>query len=323
MMRRLLAPLVPMYTAAAAIKNVAYDREWLRARSLAEPVISIGNLSTGGAGKTPFVIYLARQLQAQGWHPDVLSRGYGRAKSVQVERVDPAGAASRYGDEPLLIARSAGVPVYVGACRFDAGLFAEADAGAEERVHLLDDGFQHRQLARAVDIVLLHADDFSDRLLPAGNLREPVASLKRAQITVLRYEHREYATRVEKITGRAPWILKRSLHVDAAGDRPLAFCGLARPQEFFRDLRGLGIAPAVEIAFADHHCYAAADMKRLLDAAQQHGADSLITTEKDAVKLPSAMTETLERSGKLAIARLVLSLEDEARAIAELVALLA
>jgi tetraacyldisaccharide 4'-kinase len=315
--------LLPLYAAGLAIKNLAYNHGWLRGQMLTEPVISVGNLSTGGAGKTPFVIYLAQRLRERGIKVDVLSRGYGRAKSVAVERVDAGGPATRYGDEPLLIARSIAAPVYVGARRFEAGLLAEAEARDEERVHLLDDGFQHRQLARAVDIVLLHANDFSDRLLPAGNLREPLSSLKRAKITVLRRDHIEHAAQVEKLTGRAPWIMVRSLRAGSPGLRPLAFCGLARPQEFFRDLRALGINPAAEIAFQDHHRYTATDIKRLLDEARARNADSLITTEKDEVKLPPTMTRSLERSGKLAIARLTLSLEDEAHRIDELVALLA
>ncbi|HWZ13013.1 MAG TPA: tetraacyldisaccharide 4'-kinase [Acidobacteriaceae bacterium] len=323
MNRGFLAPLVPLYTAGAAMKNAAYDRGWLRQRALADPVISVGNLSTGGAGKTPFVIYLAQQLQTRGFCPDVLSRGYGGSRFVHAEQVDPAGAASRYGDEPLMIARSTGIPVYVGERRLDAGLLAEADAGEEERVHLLDDGFQHRKLARTIDIVMLHGQDFTDQLLPAGNLREPLSSLKRAHVTVLRTENRGYADRVAEITGRAPWILTRSLRIDLTAARPLAFCGLARPQDFFGDLRAFGITPAAEITFPDHHRYTAADMRRLLDAAKSHGADALITTEKDEVKLPVALTETLQQSGKLAIARLVLSLENEARSIDELVALLA
>ena len=323
MNRSALAPLLPLYAAGLALKNAAYNHGCLRSRMLTEPVISVGNLSTGGAGKTPFVIYLAQRLQERGINVDVLSRGYGRAKPAAVERVDPEGSATRYGDEPLLIARSVAAPVYVGARRFDAGLLAEAEARDEERVHVLDDGFQHRQLARAVDIVLLHANDFSDRLLPMGNLREPLSSLKRAQITVLRRDHFEHAAQVENLTGRVPWIVVRSLRVDSLGLRPLAFCGLARPQEFFRDLRALGINPAAEIAFPDHHRYTAADIKRLLDEARAHNADSLITTEKDEVKLPPTMTRSLEQSGKLAVARLTLSLEDEARRIDELMALLA
>jgi tetraacyldisaccharide 4'-kinase len=323
MNRTALAPLIPLYATAVAAKNTAYNRGWLHSRMLTEPVISAGNLSTGGAGKTPFVIYLARRLQQEGLRVDVLSRGYGRGKSATVERVDPNGTAAQYGDEPLLIARSTSAPVYVGTQRFEAGLLAEAEAGGEERVHLLDDGFQHRQLARAADIVLLHADDFNDRLLPAGNLREPLSSLKRAQITVLRREHIEHAARVQQLTGSAPWILRRSLRLESPGSRPLVFCGLARPHEFFRDLSALGVIPAAEIAFPDHHRYTAADMKRLLEEARKHGADSLITTEKDEVKLPAAMTESLEHSGKLAVASLALSLEDEARRIGELIALLA
>lgn len=326
MNRQWLTPAIPLYRAAVGVKNAAYDRGWLRPRALADPVISVGNLSTGGAGKTPFVIYLASQLRARGLRPDVLSRGYGRAgsaKAERAERVDPAGTANHYGDEPLLIQRATGIPVYVGARRLDAGLLAEMEAGEEERVHLLDDGFQHRQLARSVDIVVLHAQDFTDRLLPAGHLREPLSALRRSHVTVLRDEHREFAARVEALTGCAPWVVRRDLQVEANAARPLVFCGLARPQEFFRDLRAHGVTPVAEIAFPDHHRYTAADVRRLLDAAQKSGADGLITTDKDAVKLPPAMIETLEQRGKLAVAKLVLSLEDEERRITELIALLA
>ena len=152
--QRWLTPLTPIYSAAVAAKNAAYDRGLIRQKTLREPVISIGNLSTGGGGKTPFAIALAMLITEAGMAADVLSRGYGRGNAT-VEQVDASGgsSAAQFGDEPLLIARAAGVPVFVGPQRYQAGLLAEEGT---RRVHLLDDGFQHRQLARDLDIVLLH-----------------------------------------------------------------------------------------------------------------------------------------------------------------------
>ena len=161
-------PLAGIYGAASALRNTLYDRGVVAARRLARPVVSVGNLSAGGTGKTPFVIALAELLQARGIAVDMLSRGY-RRKTQGVLVVDPAGSAAEFGDEPLLIARRLGVPVIVGESRYHAGLMAEERFPS--RVHILDDGFQHRSLARDFDIVLLTKADLNDRLLPAGRLR--------------------------------------------------------------------------------------------------------------------------------------------------------
>ena len=182
----LLTPLELIYAAGLRAKNAQYDRT--EPARLKWPVVSVGNLSVGGAGKTPLVIRLAHLLRKRGFAPDVLSRGYGRA-STAAGRVNQAGGVKDFGDEPLLIARSAHVPVFVGASRYAAGMLAElGESDAAGHVHLLDDGFQHRQLARAVDIVVMHPADVRDRLLPVGRLREPLSSLKRAHIVVLRQE---------------------------------------------------------------------------------------------------------------------------------------
>ena len=139
----MLAPLVPLYAAAVRAKNLAYERGWARPKRLRWPVVSIGNLSMGGSGKTPLTIRLAQLLRERGFAVDVLSRGYGRQSKV-VERVTTGGSAEEFGDEPLLIAEAAGVPVFVGANRYRAGMLAEASA-AGPVLHLLDDGFQHRR----------------------------------------------------------------------------------------------------------------------------------------------------------------------------------
>ena len=170
-------PLTGLYTAATALRNTLFDRGMLSSRRLEHPVVSVGNLSVGGSGKTPFVIALGELLKARGIRFDVLSRGY-RRKTRGVLVVDPDGNAADFGDEPLLIARRLGVPVVVGESRYAAGRVAERKF--QSQLHILDDGFQHRSLARDFDIVLMTERDFFDRMLPSGSLREPLWSLERA-----------------------------------------------------------------------------------------------------------------------------------------------
>src|ERR1700693_2276296 len=144
---------------ARAARTALSDRRWLPAHTLPGSVISVGNLSVGGSGKTPFVILLGELLKARGIGFDVLSRGYGR-RTRGVLQVDPGGLPRDFGDEPLLIARRLQAPVVVGEDRYEAGRFAEARFGAQ--IHLLDDGFQHRALARDFDIVLVTPEDARD-----------------------------------------------------------------------------------------------------------------------------------------------------------------
>ncbi len=175
-------PAASLYGLAVRARNAFYDRGAFRPRRLQGPVVSVGNLSVGGSGKTPFVLLLGELLKARGLKFDVLSRGYGR-RTRGVAMVDPAGSSQMFGDEPLLIARRLRVPVVVGEDRYEAGMFAENKFGPQ--LHLLDDGFQHRALARDFDIVLVTPEDARDQLLPAGRLREPLAALSRADAVVL------------------------------------------------------------------------------------------------------------------------------------------
>src|SRR5271166_1388739 len=175
-------PLSALFGAAVCVRNELYDRGLITVQRLQGPVVSIGNLTVGGSGKTPFLILLGDLLKQRGIAFDVLSRGY-RRQTQGVAMVDPGGSARDFGDEPLLIARKLGVPVVVGEDRHSAGVTAEATFGPQ--LHLLDDGFQHRRLARDFDIVLVTATDAQDSLLPAGRLREPVSSLSRADAVVL------------------------------------------------------------------------------------------------------------------------------------------
>jgi tetraacyldisaccharide 4'-kinase len=318
----LLAPLGLVYASFVRARKARFDR--MAAQRLRWPVISIGNLSVGGAGKTPLVICLARMLERDGWGADVLSRGYGRC-SQATERVDPTGDAARFGDEPLLIARAAGVPVYVGANRYEAGLLAEAEtSGGGRHVHLLDDGFQHRQLARDLDIVVIHRSDLRDRLLPAGRLREPLSSLERAGVIVLRAEDAEL---VPTLRGYAApecrfWQVRRTLDLYGTGKRAVAFCAIARPEEFFRALAAAGVDVVERVSFRDHHRYTARDMERLVKLARRHGCDEFVTTAKDEVKLDAAMRLRLNAVAPLRTAALTVEIEDEGAAVSQLVSLL-
>jgi tetraacyldisaccharide 4'-kinase len=242
-------------------------------------VVSIGNLSVGGSGKTPFVILLGELLKARGVKFDVLSRGYGR-KTRGVLLVDPGGFATQFGDEPLLIARRLEVPVVLGEDRHAAGSFAETRFGPQ--LHLLDDGFQHRALARNFDIVLVTPDDARDSLLPAGRLRERLASLHRADVVVVTSGAEPASFPVD---GKLVWRVRRGIAPTDVAARPVAFCGIARPQNFMLQLRKAGIEPAAQAVYHDHHAYTETDIRELLVLKANSAADGFVTTEKDAINL--------------------------------------
>jgi len=305
-------PLVPFYWVGVSAKNVLYDRGWLKARNLQRPVVSVGSLSAGGAGKTPVVLMLAELLARHGIAADVLSRGYGRGSGA-VEEVDPAGEAARFGDEPLEMARR-GAKVFVGADRFAAGTFAESQQAAA--AHLLDDGFQHRGLDRDLDVVLLTLEDVQDMLLPAGDLREPLRALRRADVVVVR-EGESHALAAVDIAGmRAEiWKIRRYLELPKERPRrPFVFCGIARPQGFLAMLP----QPAGTKLFPDHHAYREDDFAMLAEAARHVGADGFITTAKDAVKISAEARQMLETVGPLVVAELRVALANEERVVERL-----
>ncbi|MFY9561520.1 MAG: tetraacyldisaccharide 4'-kinase [Terriglobales bacterium] len=272
-------PLTGLYGAGIALRNTLFDRGVLPALRLRRPVISVGNLSAGGSGKTPFVIALGELLKERGIQFDVLSRGY-RRQTRGVLVVEPQGSASDFGDEPMLIARRLSVPVIVGERRYEAGLIAEQKF--KTQMHLLDDGFQHRSLARAFDIVLIAPGDFEDRLLPSGRLREPLASLKRADAIVL---PQGLANEHPALRAKPLWSMQREIVLSAVPSAPLVFCGIARPQQFFAQVRAAGVTPAAEIVFRDHHAYDMDDIQVLLGARRDLDAGGFLTTEKDAINL--------------------------------------
>lgn len=329
MKRPWLLPFTPLWAAGAAWKNRAFDRHPAKAQHLQRPVISVGSLSAGGAGKTPFVIALGHALQHSGIPVDVLSRGYGRTiDATTAKRVDATGAPDDFGDEPLLIARALNAPVYVASQRIDAGRLAEAGNSNSATVHLLDDGFQHRQLARAADIVLLTEQDIHDTLLPAGDLREPLSSLRRASILVLRSEEAAAIRPLLKRlvpTAAQPhiWEIERRFTVDEPPQRPFAFCGIARPENFRTALEARGITPVGFAALHDHQRYNAAIIHRLVHRAKRAGADGFLTTAKDAVKLSAGLHAALEAVGPVAVADITVRLTDEQRCMQTLKQMLA
>jgi tetraacyldisaccharide 4'-kinase len=275
-------------------------------------------VSVGGSGKTPFVIALGELLQARGISFDVLSRGY-RRKTRGVLVVDPAGCAADFGDEPLLIARRLNVPVIVGESRYQAGQLAERKF--QSQLHILDDGFQHRSLARDFDIVLMTERDFDDRLLPSGRLREPLSSLQRADAIVLPRELSVPKAVSNRFTqpGKSVWRMTRELTIPQAPASPVVFCGIARPKQFFAQVRAAGIIPAAEIVFPDHNAYDLDDIQVLLGARRDLEAGGFLTTAKDAVNLfPDQYA--LE---PLAIADLRITLDNPAGAIDAILARIA
>lgn len=316
-------PLVPLYAAGAWLRQLFAGAP----ANLDWPVLSVGSLSAGGAGKTPVVVALIDLLREHGWSVDVLSRGYGREGEGEV-RVDAAArdAARRFGDEPVLLARRSGVPVWVGADRHAAGQAAEADAitsstatARARHVHLLDDGFQHRRLARALDIVLITDEDLDDALLPAGNRREPLSALRRAGVAVVRVEERERVT-AEVRRWLQPeahiWMLRRRVEFPAplgvlsAGLRPLAFCAIARPEGFAAMVKAAGCGLVDTLAFRDHHPYDDRDIDLLLQTGRKVNASGFVTTEKDAVKLSAEMRERLEAFGAVVVVTLIAEFAD-------------
>lgn len=268
-----------VFGAGVSARNALYTKHVLPSRRLSGPVISIGNLSVGGSGKTPFTIALGELLKARNIKFDVLSRGYGR-KTKGVLEVNPSGSSVDFGDEPLLMARRLNVPVIVGEDRYQAGLAAERKFGSQ--LHLLDDGFQHRALHRDFDIVLVTPDDTRDRLLPAGRLREPLSGLKRADAVALMSGASKDAF---PLGGKLVWQVRRGIELLQVPSRPVAFCGIARPQNFFAQLRTAGIEPIAEAIYRDHHAYAEKDIQELLQVRQQSEANGFVTTEKDLINL--------------------------------------
>jgi tetraacyldisaccharide 4'-kinase len=285
-----IEPLSAVYGSVTRLRRSWYSRSSAR-RRLTRPVISVGNLVVGGSGKTPIVASLARVLLAWGEKPAILTRGYARRRHVDGVLVVSDGTGVRCtvedsSDEPMMLARALpSVPVLVSSNRFLAGLMAERTFRAT--VMLLDDGFQHVQLARDVDLLVMSTSDLAERVLPTGRLREPLAAARLAD-AVLVYGEPEEARQIQNRIGvPASFTVKRDYLRPPfpPGSRVLTVAGIARPERFFAAVRHIGFDVAEEIAFRDHHWFSSDDVRRVADRARALGANHIITTEKDAVRL--------------------------------------
>ena len=297
-------PFSALFSAGVKARNALYDRGIFKVHKLARPVVSVGNISVGGTGKTPFVIALGELLKQRGIAFDILSRGYGRS-SAGIAVVDPNGSRAQFGDEPLLLTRKLGVPVIVGADRYQAGLLAEKQFASS--LHLLDDGFQHRRLHRDFDIVLLPAADYAGALLPIGRLREPLSALRRADAVAL-------PDPLDQRHVKKVWRVRRKLELSHPSGKLIAFCGIGRPKQFFDGLKIAGQELASEVTFRDHYSYSQRDIDRLLELKKRTEAEGFITTEKDAINL-GALTTQLQ---PIRIATLTMELEAPEQAITEM-----
>ncbi|TSA44650.1 MAG: tetraacyldisaccharide 4'-kinase [Deltaproteobacteria bacterium] len=298
----LLRTLSLPYGSIVAARNRLYDQGLLKQQKLPCPVISVGNLTVGGTGKTPMVIFIAHILKDHGYRPAVLSRGYGGSARSPINVVSDGNRIlmgwREAGDEPILIARAApGIPVLTGSRRILTGRAAVETFGAD--VLILDDAFQHRSLFRDIDMVLLDAArPFGNGfLLPRGPLREPPNSLRRADIIIRTGEGengeplREAASlpsfrAIHKPQGLVAGETNRIETVAALlGQKVFAFAGIGYPEVFRRSLMELGAAVVGFQVFPDHHPYDLSDINNLRRLAAESGAARIVTTEKDGIRL--------------------------------------
>ncbi len=304
--RTILSPLSALYGHALEARARLYRSGWLASHRAACPVVSVGNLTFGGTGKTPFVEFLARRLRFEGKRPAVLSRGYGRRSKgvIVVSRgAGPLVGPEEGGDEPVAMARRLPTVPVVAAERRIEGARVAIELGAD--LLILDDGYQHLALERDVNLLLLDAANpfGGGRLPPAGRLREPLPALARADAVVF--------TRVNRsdLPGAARLALDRwnrgvplfSARIRAAGLRDeegspvaaqllsarrfVAVCGIANPASFAATLAELELSAEEILGFPDHHRYTRRDLERIRRAADSTGSAWILTTEKDAVKL--------------------------------------
>jgi tetraacyldisaccharide 4'-kinase len=328
----------PMLAARVFFAPVAWIWERVATRPVREvkrldvPVISVGNITAGGTGKTPFVAWLAARLAAQRHRPGILTRGYGR-RSHQSVLALPAGVRApvcQTGDEPQIFLRRGHAALGVGSDRYQTGAALRKQFDCD--MFLLDDGFQHRKLARDLDIVLIDGllPFGTGRLLPIGRLREPLTGLRRADAFVItRMERTRMADAIERrlkeYNPEAPvfhaatiaerWVEFTNGHesdsVDFTRERVIAFCGLGNPASFWQTLSSLGIYPVDTVEYGDHHSYSPAEVRRLAQLADDLRATTLLTTEKDAINLFEGAASLL-RGVRLFWLRIDLRIDDEA-----------
>ncbi len=306
-------PLSPLYSLAMLFREYAYQRGLLKSSSFTVPVISVGNLTMGGSGKTPLVRHLALLLQQKGFQPAIISRGYGGATKKRVNIVSDGAevllTADQVGDEPVMLAASLpGVFVLTGVVRKLPAAQA-VEMGAD--VLILDDGFQHLAINRTIDLVLFNATTLAgnSRVFPGGDLREPVKGLQRANAFIMtgvndrnreraerftrllqdKFPHKPLfscAYRVSGVAGTTEHENQGQLSLDTLIlEKCFAFCGIAHPERFQQTLKELSIVPVGFKPLPDHHGYGEKIMRQICREAEQADASCLLCTEKDLIKL--------------------------------------
>lgn len=319
----LLAPVAWGYASILRLRTLLYRSGMAKSYRLPRPVVSIGNITVGGTGKTPVTAFIARQLLAQGYRVAVLSRGYGGSLEGQTCVVSDGATvmlrAAECGDEPYLLASTVpGLMVVIGTDRYAAGQLAMQQLAPD--IFLLDDGFQHLRLQRDLNILLLDfARPYGNGLsLPAGILREPRSAVRRADLILFT---RAPEGAIIPDTGSIPGSVARHTIVDLLplnsrtpeafsryhGRPALAFAGIADPDNFFAGLRARGLHLVRTISFPDHVSYTGERWSEIVEAVRSSGAEVLITTEKDGVKLGGL---TREYAARTLLARLELTLDN-------------
>ena len=305
-----LVPISWLYGFGVAVRNKAFDYGVLRVRRVDVPVISVGNLTAGGTGKTPLVKWIVNLLRESGKRVGVVSRGYGRTTKGLIVVSDGSKVlvdGERGGDEPVEIAQSnPGTIVVVGKNRVEAARTA-CGMGAEAIV--MDDGFQHRYLHRDLNVMVWNAREHPQdaRLLPAGRLREPISGARRADIIVLTHSDRDASD--EEDSFLTEWLAKETvacryrfegmhpLHgpdkvIDSfSGKRILAVSGIGYPEGFRSVLQEVGVDLVKHIQFRDHYLYRTEDVKRIRKEAVEAGVVAIVTTEKDAIRLRAKVSD--------------------------------
>jgi len=302
----LTSPVSLIYGTAITIRNILYNTSILKIHSVDTPVISVGNISVGGTGKTPLVEFIADKLLKEGHKPAVISRGYKRKGKGIITVFDGSRflvSPSLAGDEPYLIAKTLSeIPVVVGSNRYDAALYTQNLFNPD--VIILDDAFQHRRLNRNINIVIIDSSNpWGNRsLLPGGPLREPLSSLKRADVVVLSRVNesgntdiifnkiRPYYSAPVVLSGYVPesWVGLNNNIKDIGtlkGKSVIAFTATGNPDSFRRTLKNTSVNIADFIHFKDHHWFTQKDINRITDKAKAVNAEALVTTEKDMVRL--------------------------------------
>ena len=307
----LLCPLSFVVRWGVVLRRILYNLGIYSSVRLPAKVISVGNITVGGTGKTPLVETLARILKEEGFRVGILSRGYGRrgrGTLVVSDGKDIRTVPRETGDEPMLLARNlSGIPIVVGQNRVRAGQLAIQSFGCN--ILILDDGFQHLCIRRDIDFVVIDASNpfGNGRLIPAGPLREQISSLKRADAICFTRVDQDSNLRCSeeyiRKYSRAPifasthhptgWISVENgglFPLDGLkGKKVLAFAGIGNPESFRKTLKALSVEPVAFLKYRDHHWYTGRDLTHICETAKGAGAEAIVTTEKDGIRLPESM----------------------------------